>query len=207
MRTSNRRTKPALALLAAAALAAGVTVTGPASTASAAPADRVITAPAELAMRQVASWTGADGSTGTASLSDPVALTTAQVQALGNPEMMAVAAAGGTIYSKKWSQDYVHPIPGPWQETHSGKYYYDGAKAWISPSYRGYQGNHNCDLGYSVGVDIKITDCTHRPISTNGVAAWDYFKTCTTVIKVICTSHNMHANLYSKGGVFFYWDS
>ena len=85
--------------------------------------------------------------TGTVTLTTSAAkpITSAQLaqakQSLSTPayQSLAVAAAAGAVQGKGYAQVFDNITD---RETQSGYMYWDGARVWVTQSYRGYQGNH-----------------------------------------------------------------
>jgi len=67
------------------------------------------------------------------------------------------AVAAGTVHSKPYSQT-ISQITD--QETQSGTFYYDGDRAWVTVTYRGYSGTHSCKVDYAVGYNVSNTACS-----------------------------------------------
>ena len=44
-------------------------------------------------------------------------------------------------------------------ESQFGRFYYDGARAWISATYRGVRGSHSCVNDYAVGLAVSLVEC------------------------------------------------
>lgn len=65
---------------------------------------------------------------------------------------LMMAAAAGSVRSRTYSQ---RTFGGAYNVTHSGRYYYDGSRAWVNSSYRGARGTQNCLVNYQVGVSIS----------------------------------------------------
>lgn len=62
----------------------------------------------------------------------------------------------GTIRSKSWKQTM---NGGNYSQSHYGTFYYDGARAWSTVSYRNRLGSHRCATNYSIGVAITTQYC------------------------------------------------
>ncbi len=77
---------------------------------------------------------------------------------------LVVAAAAGTVHSKPYSQT-INQITD--SETQSGTFYYDGARAWVTVTYRGYNGTHSCKVNYAVGYAITNTACSDSGSTTS----------------------------------------
>lgn len=66
------------------------------------------------------------------------------------------AVAAGTVKAKNFSQQSRHVASSLSQR---GTFYYDGARVWISSSYRGFTGSHYCQVDWVVGFTIQIQNC------------------------------------------------
>ncbi len=99
-------------------------------------------------------------------------------------QSLVVAAAAGTVHSKHFSQFQNN---GTDSQPQFGTFYYDGSRAWLTQTYRGYNGYHTCQVDYSVGYDITNTACTDsgspsqrmltmtwlfKPLGIGGVLSW-----------------------------------
>jgi hypothetical protein len=69
---------------------------------------------------------------------------------------LQVAAAAGTVRSKSFRQNYDNVVVA-WSQ--SGKFYYDGSRAWVTTAYRGVNGYHSCNVDRSIGYVIDIKKC------------------------------------------------
>lgn len=76
---------------------------------------------------------------------------------------LTLAVALTTILSKSYSQN-VNSITD--SVTQSGRFYYDGTRAWVGTTTSGYRGTHFCKLDWSVGYAISLVGCTE----TGGIA-------------------------------------
>ncbi|WP_141692785.1 hypothetical protein [Leifsonia xyli] len=72
-------------------------------------------------------------------------------------QSLAAATAAGTVKGRSYSQAFNNITD---QETQSGYFYYDGSHAWVTQSYRGTQGNHQCNVSWAVGYYVTNTGCT-----------------------------------------------
>jgi hypothetical protein len=81
------------------------------------------------------------------------------VEGLGVREKaeLVAAASAGAVQSKHYSQALTGVA---WTTTQSGTFYYDGSRAWISSTYAGRTGTHNCEVNYNVGFDLALQGCT-----------------------------------------------
>jgi hypothetical protein len=69
---------------------------------------------------------------------------------------LSAAVNAGTVRSKAYRQEQIN---GADKESQYGTFYYDGAKVWISASYRGVKGSHKCVSDYAVGLDVSLVEC------------------------------------------------
>lgn len=112
-------------------------------------------------------------------VSDENTVTLAEVQGLSNSlspqsfRSLMVAAVAGTVKSKTYLQSMNHGTDG---ETQTGKFYYDGARAWVSTTYRGYTGTHVCRVDWSIGFLIYQVGCSDSgSLSTRNLdAQWGF---------------------------------
>jgi hypothetical protein len=72
-------------------------------------------------------------------------------------QSLVVAAAAGSVHGKHFSQ-FQNNITD--SETQDGTFYYDGSHAWVTHTYRGYNGYHTCQVDYEVGYDVTNVACT-----------------------------------------------
>ncbi|WP_144267618.1 hypothetical protein [Leifsonia xyli] len=72
-------------------------------------------------------------------------------------QSLAVAAAAGTVRGRSYSQAFNNITD---QETQAGYFYYDGSHAWVTQSYRGTPGNHQCNVSWAVGYYVTNTGCS-----------------------------------------------
>lgn len=66
------------------------------------------------------------------------------------------AAIAGRVKSKQYSQSFNNIVDSVSQ---SGKFYYDGSRAWVTQSYRGYMGYHSCKTDWAVGYVVELKKC------------------------------------------------
>lgn len=98
----------------------------------------------------------------TLSATAPKVLSTADVSSLKSSlstsdyKSLVVAAAAGTVHYKSYSQQENNTTDS---ETQYGTFYYDGASAWVTISYRGFKGTHTCKLDWAVGYVIELKAC------------------------------------------------
>jgi hypothetical protein len=119
---------------------------------------------------------------------------------------LAAAAASGNLYSRTFSESMRGAYYYNWVERHSGKVYWDGSHVWVTSSYRGAAGYHNCDQGSGIGYSIVVTNCAdYNGVSTNYDQEWDYFQVHVVFKAVpIYRSYNMHVNAHVDGTLVFY---
>lgn len=102
-------------------------------------------------------------STVTLSSSNPVSVTVADVaeasQSLTTAQYqtLVAAAAAGKVKSKQYSQAEYQVTDS---ETQYGVFYYDGSHAWVTHTYRGYQGTHICRVDYATVYAVSNTGCS-----------------------------------------------
>ena len=70
---------------------------------------------------------------------------------------LSAAAAAGAVRSKPYSQSIKQVTD---QETQRGTFYYDGSHAWVTVTYRGFNGTHSCNVDYAIGYSITNTSCS-----------------------------------------------
>lgn len=66
------------------------------------------------------------------------------------------AAESGEVRSKDYAQSVNNVVNGV---TQYGTFYYDGGRAWVAESYRGYQGSHTCQTQWAVGYVVELKKC------------------------------------------------
>ncbi|MEY3846278.1 MAG: hypothetical protein RJA66_545 [Actinomycetota bacterium] len=69
---------------------------------------------------------------------------------------LAQAVTAGTVKSRYYSQQMNHITDS---ETQSGTFYYDGVRAWVTSSYRGFSGSHRCMIDWAVGFGVSPQNC------------------------------------------------
>lgn len=69
---------------------------------------------------------------------------------------LVAAAAAGTVQTKTFTRTYDNVVVA-WRQT--GRFYYDGTRAWVTASYRGYQGYQTCKVDRTIGYAISIKKC------------------------------------------------
>jgi hypothetical protein len=70
---------------------------------------------------------------------------------------LLAAAVAGTVKSKTYLQSMNNVTDG---ETQTGTFYYDGDRAWVTSSWRGYTGSHICKVDWAVGYTVTKIGCT-----------------------------------------------
>jgi hypothetical protein len=119
---------------------------------------------------------------------------------------LSQVAATTTIYTRTWWQETRGLYYINWWEKHSGRIYYHTGHVWSTTTNHGYTGNHNCDQGGGIGYDVKVTSCFTETRSADLISEWDYWKVYVFFQGFpISASHNMHANAYGSGNIYFYW--
>ena len=97
------------------------------------------------------------------------AITTDQLagakQSLSSPDYQSLVAAtaAGTVKGKGYAQVFNNLTD---RETQSGYMYWDGARVWVTQSYRGYQGNHQCLVSYAIGYTVENKACSDTGSTT-----------------------------------------
>lgn len=110
-------------------------------------------------------------------LSDSYVVTPAEIQSStsltdSEKSTLVVAAAAGAIIGKHWSQ-YTTGVA--YTRTHNGTFYYNGSRVWVTTTYLGYKGSHNCFTNYSVGFNITGGSCNESGSTTSRAlySNWD----------------------------------
>jgi hypothetical protein len=70
---------------------------------------------------------------------------------------LSAAVNAGDVRSKAYRQEQIN---GSDMEVQYGTFYYDGARAWISATYRGVRGSHSCVSNYAVGLAVEKVACS-----------------------------------------------
>lgn len=69
---------------------------------------------------------------------------------------LKAAAAAGAVSSKTYRRTYDNVVVA-WSQ--SGRFYYDGSRAWVTSAYRGYSGTHSCTVNRAIGYVIEVKKC------------------------------------------------
>jgi hypothetical protein len=94
--------------------------------------------------------------------SDAKSITLADIQAgkaglsVNEFTSLAQAVTAGNVKSRYYSQQMNHITDS---ETQSGTFYYDGVRAWVTSSYRGFSGSHRCMIDWAVGFGVSPQNC------------------------------------------------
>lgn len=75
-----------------------------------------------------------------------------------SPEAFAdiSASAFATLVTRRtFSQTFSDIVD---QQTHSGVFYADGHRAWVTEDFRGRQGSHHCSADYALGCAVEEKD-------------------------------------------------
>jgi hypothetical protein len=115
--------------------------------------------------------TSLDVCTSTVTLStSPAQLVTAADLAQARSSMSATdfrgltaSLAAGSVTKKDYSQSIDNITD---RQTQSGVFYFDGSRAWVTGSYRGYTGTHNCNVSYAVGYVVEEKACSESGSSS-----------------------------------------
>jgi hypothetical protein len=91
---------------------------------------------------------------------------------------LMAAVVAGAVQSKNYSQ---FVTGGAYTVTHGGRFYYDGARAWVGTIYRGAQGSHNCVVNYAVGVTIAVNSCSESGTTTARSMYYSYTVTLSFI--------------------------
>jgi hypothetical protein len=74
------------------------------------------------------------------------------------------AVAAGTVKAKNFNQQSLHVASSL---TQRGTFYYDGARVWLSSSYRGFTGSHYCQVDWVSGFTIQSQNCYDTGTNTS----------------------------------------
>lgn len=92
--------------------------------------------------------------------------------------------AAGEVKSKNYNQQ-INQISD--SQTQRGTFYYDGEQAWVTDTYKGYTGFHECVVDWAVAYGVELRDCSesgslqerrlnmtwhYRPLA-NPLLGWD----------------------------------
>ncbi len=108
----------------------------------------------------------------TTSYSDARAMTAADIEGAKGSlsssdfESLANAVAAGTVKSRFYLQQMNHITDS---ETQSGTFYYDGSRAWVTSTYRGFTGSHRCMIDWAVGFGVSPQNCYESGSSSERV--------------------------------------
>lgn len=106
------------------------------------------------------------------SYSDAKSLTLADIQIVkagmsdSDFASLSKAVAAGAVKSRYYSQQMNHITDS---ETQSGTFYYDGSRAWVTSSYRGFTGSHRCMIDWAVGFGVSPQNCYESGSSSERV--------------------------------------
>jgi hypothetical protein len=81
-------------------------------------------------------------------------------------ELLSKAVAAGTVKSRFYLQQMNHITDS---ETQSGTFYYDGSRAWVTSTYRGFTGSHRCMIDWAVGFGVAPQNCYESGSSSERV--------------------------------------
>jgi hypothetical protein len=102
-------------------------------------------------------------------------------------QTLTAATMAGTVRSKSYSQSKNNITDG---ESQFGTFYYDGARVWVTQSYRGIRGTHHCKVDWAVGYVVDLKECSESGslsqrnlwakwhfsvIPSGGLANWDEY--------------------------------
>lgn len=71
-------------------------------------------------------------------------------------QALQAAAAAGAVQSKTFRRTYDNVVVA-WSQ--SGKFYFDGSRAWVGTAYRGYTGYKSCTVDRAIGYIIEVKKC------------------------------------------------
>lgn len=71
-------------------------------------------------------------------------------------QTLQAAAAAGAVQSKTFRRTYDNVVVA-WSQ--SGKFYFDGSRAWLGTAYRGYTGYKSCTVDRAIGYIIEVKKC------------------------------------------------
>lgn len=103
-------------------------------------------------------------------------------------------AAAGAVMSNHYSQ---FTTGGAYTVTHNGTFFYDGERTWVTDSYRGYTGSHECFINYAGGVSITNIGCSESGTPTE---RWMYMS-WTVGVGPAAYGVDMTAKLYADGNI------
>jgi hypothetical protein len=134
---------------------------------------------------------------------------TANVVANSNTTTSALASVPRPVKCRDWSQKLADYTKLAWQEKHTGRFCYDGSKAWVSLN-RNYSGWHDCGISRGVGFSVENKVCSVRndPSAYSGNAKlqmYDQFKV-TFIARgfPISGTCQMFANAYPSGNIYYH---
>ncbi len=112
---------------------------------------------------------------------------------------LQLAAAAGTVKSKSYKQNYDNVIVA-WEQ--SGKFYYDGSRAWVTSSYRGYTGYHTCKVNRSIGYVIDVKKCDESGSTSQRNLRAIFHSSAIPSGGLVNWSTEMHFFVNSKGSTW-----
>lgn len=121
---------------------------------------------------------------------------------LQKTEILSTASAG-TVRTRTWAQ---HTTSGAYVMRQNGRFYYDGARVWVTQSYRGARGFHDCGIDFLL-PGWQIHTITRSDTGSNTVR---YLNCRWNVVEwpiPITRSWDMTATLRPNGTISGFWTS
>ena len=103
-------------------------------------------------------------STGKAFVVTPADIKTSSTLSTSDKSSMLAASATAAITGKHWSQ---FTTGGAYTRTQNGTFYYNGSRVWVTVSYSGYTGSHNCFTNVSIGFNLTGGSCNESGSTTS----------------------------------------
>ncbi len=107
--------------------------------------------------------------TQTVTVSAPAQATPADIQAArgtlskSDYQSLQAAAAAGAVQSKTFNRTYDNVVVA-WHQ--SGRFYYNGSRAWVSTTYSGATGYQSCVVDRAIGYIIEVKKCDESGTTT-----------------------------------------
>lgn len=109
---------------------------------------------------------------------------------------LAAAIRAGSVESRAYSQSLTGLA---WTATQDGIFYFNGDRAWVSDTYLGYTGTHNCAVNYSVGFSVSLQSCGESGDYTTRALNQSYY--VQPLNAPIGWSAGSTTHVYANGGV------
>lgn len=162
----------------------------------------------EVCLDAVATLLGDCEASGGLDLGIPSLVSTSTV--LADPNLTAAQkaeivnlASAGTVRTRTWAQ---HTTSGFYVMRQNGRVYYDGVRVWVTQSYRGATGFHNCGIDF-LSPGWQINTIRRSDTGTNSVRYLNCRWNTVEWPIPITRSWDMTATLRPNGTISGFWTS